>query len=120
MTSFLCNSPIYDPVKDRDTVGSHCSKYRPDKIDEDERVFQDEDVYPPASTEPKKGGYGTYHMYHRIDGKLVAVGVLTMTKTIINSDYFMYDPEYSFLHLGVMGAIREIEYIRLINEKYNP
>mmetsp|Transcript_118557 Transcript_118557/g.165220 ORF Transcript_118557/g.165220 Transcript_118557/m.165220 type:complete len:83 (+) Transcript_118557:919-1167(+) len=59
-------------------------------------------------------------MYHKIDNKLVAVGVLTMTKTIINSDYFFYDPDYSFLHLGIVGAIREIEYIRMVNDKYNP
>lgn len=59
-------------------------------------------------------------MYHRIDGKLVAVGVLDVLKTIFNSAYFLHDPAYSFLYLGVVGAVREIEYMRLIKEKYNP
>jgi arginine-tRNA-protein transferase len=59
-------------------------------------------------------------MYHRIDGKLVAVGVIDILDTIFHSAYYIYDPEYSFLSLGVIGAIREIEYMRLIKEKYNP
>lgn len=53
-------------------------------------------------------------MYHRIDGKLVAVGLIDITNTILNSAYFIYDPDYSFLTLGVVGAIRELEYMRLI------
>jgi arginine-tRNA-protein transferase len=59
-------------------------------------------------------------MYHRIDGRLVAVGVIDILKHIFNSAYFLHDPEYSFLYLGVIGAIREFEYMRLIKEKYNP
>ena len=59
-------------------------------------------------------------MYHRINGKLVAVGVIDILKTIFNSAYFLYDPDYSFLSLGVVGAIRELEYMRLIKSKYNP
>lgn len=59
-------------------------------------------------------------MYHRIDGKLVAVGIIDITNTILNTGYFLYDPDYSFLNLGVVGAIVEMEYMRLIREKYNP
>ena len=53
-------------------------------------------------------------MYHRIDGKLIAVGVIDIVYTIFNSAYFIYDPDYSFLSLGVVGAIREIEFLRLL------
>lgn len=59
-------------------------------------------------------------MYHRIDGKLVAVNVIDITRTILNSEYFLYDPEYSFLCLGVVGAVRELEYMNLIKENFNP
>ena len=58
-------------------------------------------------------------MYHRIDGKLVAVGVVDILKTFFNSAYFIYDPEYSFLNLGVVGAIRELEYMRMAKRKFN-
>lgn len=65
-------------------------------------------------------GYGTYHMYHRIDGKLVAVNVIDILNEVFVSAYCLYDPEMSFLSLGVVTAIRELEYFRMIKEKYNP
>ena len=108
---FLCNSPLYDPEKEpakRDAPSLWNSK----AIDDTFHTFKDEGVYPEA--------YGTYHFYHRIDGKLVAVGVIDITKTFFNSAYFIYDPEYMFLSLGVVGAIRELEYCRLIRKKFNP
>lgn len=55
-------------------------------------------------------------MYHRLDGKLVAVGVLDLLSNYVNSGYFIYDPDYKFLNLGIMGALREIEYIRLVRQ----
>lgn len=58
-------------------------------------------------------------MYHRIDGKLVAVGVIDICSKYLNSAYFIYDPDYSKLSLGVVGAIKEMEYMRLIKSKYN-
>ena len=64
-------------------------------------------------------GLGSWHMHHRIDGKLVAVGVNDVTNTVMNSQYFIYDPEYSFLYLGVVGAIHEIEYMRMVRKKFN-
>jgi arginine-tRNA-protein transferase len=57
-------------------------------------------------------------MYHRIDGKLVAVGIIDITTNVMNSAYFIYDPDYSFLNLGVVGAIVEMEYMRMVREKF--
>lgn len=108
---FLCNSPLYDSEKEpikRDSPSIWNSK----GIDDKYHTFKDEGVYPEA--------LGTYHFYHRIDGKLVAVGVIDITNTFLNSAYFIYDPEYMFLSLGVVGAIRELEYCRLIRKKFNP
>jgi arginyl-tRNA---protein transferase len=47
-------------------------------------------------------------MYHRLDGKLVAVGNLDLLQESLNSGYFIYDPDYKFLNLGVIGALREV------------
>ena len=76
-----------------------------------EREFKDEGVHP---------GLGAYHMYHRIDGKLVAVGIIDITRTVLNSAYFIYDPDLKFLNLGVVGALMEMQYMNMIQEKYNP
>jgi len=74
-------------------------------VDETFREFKDEGVFP---------GYGTFHMYHRIDGKLVAMSVIDILKETFVSCYCLYDPDYNFLCLGVISAIREFEYIRLL------
>ena len=59
-------------------------------------------------------------MYHRIDGKLVAVGVLDICKRFMNSAYFLYDPDFMFLSMGVVGAIREMEYMNMVIKRFNP
>ena len=110
MKRFLCNSPLYDSEKEplkRDSPSLWNSK----SIDDTFHTFKDEGIYPEA--------LGTYHFYHRIDGVLVAVGVIDITNTFFNSAYFIYDPAYMFLSLGVVGAIRELEYCRMIRKKYN-
>ena len=59
---------------------------------------------------PKK--YGTYNFIHRIDGKIVAVGIWDILPTCLSSVYLYYDTDYQFLDLGVFTAIREIEYVK--------
>lgn len=67
-------------------------------------------------TEPKSEknplGLGNFHQLHRIDGKLAAVGVLDFLPSGISAVYFFYDPEFSHLALGVIGALREIDLIK--------
>jgi len=81
------------------------------KVDETFREFKDEGVFP---------GFGTWHMYHRIDGKLVAVSVIDILKETFVSCYCLYDPEFSFLSLGVLAAVREFEYMRFLKKNYLP
>jgi len=58
-------------------------------------------------------------MYHRIDGKLAAIGVIDICpNSVFNSAYFMWDPDYKFLNMGTVGAIVELEYMRLLRMKY--
>ena len=63
---------------------------------------------------PKK--YGTYNFIHRIDGKIVAVGVWDILPTSLSSVYLYYDTDYQFLDLGVFTAIREIEYVKSFHD----
>ena len=59
-------------------------------------------------------------MYHRIDGRLVAVNVIDILENVYVSAYCLYEPEMSFLQLGVVTAVKELEYMRMLREKFNP
>lgn len=102
---FLCNSSLYDSSNPADV--NHTIP-----IDDTNRVYTNQGIWPKY--------LGSYHMLHRIDGKLIAVGVLDFTKNMVSSVYFFYDPAYKFLNLGIVGALREIEYVRNIQENYAP
>lgn len=59
--------------------------------------------------------YGTYKLIHRIDGKIIGVGIWDVLPHSLSSVYFYYDTDYSFLDLGIFSAIREIEYVKSFN-----
>jgi hypothetical protein len=61
---------------------------------------------------------GTHHQLYRIDGKLVAVGVLDFLRSSLSSVYCFYDPELKHLALGKYSALREIQYCTEINVPY--
>lgn len=67
---------------------------------------------------PKQGAagwpcdYGSYHHHYRIDGRLVAVGVVDILPNCLSSVYTYYDPDFNFLALGVYTALRELELTR--------
>jgi arginine-tRNA-protein transferase len=75
------------------------------------RVLKDEGLWPKY-----RGGY---HMLHRIDGELIAVGVLDYTTEALSSVYLFYDPKFEFLNLGTYCALREIEYCRMIQKNFD-
>ncbi|RVX76073.1 hypothetical protein B0A52_00430 [Exophiala mesophila] len=52
---------------------------------------------------------GSYHQCYRLDGKLVAVGVLDLLPHAVSSVYLFYDPDYSHLNFGKLSALREID-----------
>ena len=60
--------------------------------------------------------YGMHNLIHRIDGKIIAVTVIDILPNYFESLYCYYDPDFSFLDLGIVTAIREIEYIKSFQE----
>lgn len=51
---------------------------------------------------------GSYHQCYRLDGKLVAVGVLDLLPHAVSSVYLFYDPDYGHHDWGKISALHEI------------
>lgn len=62
--------------------------------------------------------YGTYHQLYRIDGKLVAVGVIDIVPNGVVSIYMWYDmsKEISKLSFGTYSALKEIEFAQKLSQ----
>ena len=56
-------------------------------------------------------GYGAFHQQYRIDGVLVAVGVVDILPKCLSSKYFFYEPAYAHLSLGKVSALEEINFV---------
>ncbi|KAL1978644.1 hypothetical protein VTN31DRAFT_1503 [Thermomyces dupontii] len=67
---------------------------------------------------PKSGEkkLGSYHQCYRLDGRLIAVGVLDLMPNGVSSVYLYYDPEYEGWELGKISALFEIALA--LNEDY--
>ena len=57
-------------------------------------------------------GFGSFHQQYRIDGKLVAVGVVDILPRCLSSKYLFWDPDWASLSLGKYSALREIDWVR--------
>lgn len=51
---------------------------------------------------------GSHHHCYRLDGKLVAVGVLDLLPHAVSSVYLFYDPDYAHFDWGKLSALHEI------------
>lgn len=56
----------------------------------------------------RKRRLGSYHQCYRLDGKLVAVGVLDLLPDCVSSVYFLYDESIHNHMPGKLGALYEI------------
>lgn len=54
--------------------------------------------------------YGTYHQLYRLQGELIAVGVVDLLPSGLSSVYLFYDPNKRDLSLGKYSAMKEIEF----------
>jgi arginine-tRNA-protein transferase len=61
---------------------------------------------------------GTFHQLYRLDGQLIAVGVIDLLPTGLSSVYVFYDPDCRDLVLGKYTAMKEIEYCKQHGFKY--
>ncbi|KAH7356823.1 arginine-tRNA-protein transferase-like protein 1 [Rhexocercosporidium sp. MPI-PUGE-AT-0058] len=55
---------------------------------------------------------GSYHQCYRLDGKLIAVGVLDLLPQCVSAVYFMYHESVHQHGFGKLGALREISLAR--------
>ena len=62
--------------------------------------------YPTGSDKPEHlpTHYGSYHQMYRVDGKLIAVGVLDILPSSVSSVYFMYDTAWEKFSLGKVST----------------
>ncbi len=73
----------------------------------------------PENEPPKTLNIGHFHMKYYYEGKLIALGVLDIVPTGMQSIYFLFDPDYDHLSLGTIGVIKEIDYMKKM-QKYFP
>lgn len=76
------------------------------------------DPRPPSEIAPGTLPYGTYHQLYRMDGKLIAVGVIDLLPSGLSSVYLFYDPDDRQLVLGKYTALREVQYCQEKGLKY--
>lgn len=57
-------------------------------------------------------GFGSFHQQYRIDGKLIAVGVIDILPKCVSSKYLFWDPDLAFLSLGKFSALQEIQWVK--------
>jgi arginyl-tRNA---protein transferase len=56
---------------------------------------------------------------YRIDGKLIAVGVVDILPKCLSSVYCLYDPDYRGLSLGKLTALKEMEWVQQASQHYD-
>ncbi|KAM4031439.1 arginyl-tRNA--protein transferase 1 isoform 3-T3 [Anomaloglossus baeobatrachus] len=86
----------------------------PDKptVSQFTRFLCDSPLEPETRPDGVSCGYGSFHQQYWLDGKIIAVGVIDILPYCVSSVYLYYDPDYSFLSLGVYSALREIAFTR--------
>ncbi|KIJ70210.1 hypothetical protein HYDPIDRAFT_104888 [Hydnomerulius pinastri MD-312] len=60
--------------------------------------------------------YGSYHQMYRLDGELIAVGVLDILPHCVSSVYFMYNPKWEKHSMGKLSALREASLVQEIHD----
>ncbi|TVY29724.1 Arginyl-tRNA--protein transferase [Lachnellula hyalina] len=61
-----------------------------------------------TSFDGKERKVGSYHQCYRIDGKLIAIGVLDLLPQCVSAVYFMYHESVNEFSFGKIGALREV------------
>ncbi|KAF9482516.1 hypothetical protein BDN70DRAFT_432045 [Pholiota conissans] len=72
--------------------------------------------YPSEPPDHLPREYGSYHQMYRLDGKLIALGVIDILPKCVSSVYFMYDSTWERYSMGKISALRETSLAREIQE----
>lgn len=64
----------------------------------------------PTTQSPDGKRYGSFHQCYRIDGELVAIGVLDLLPHCVSGVYFLYHEAVHQHSFGKVGALREIAF----------
>ncbi len=59
-----------------------------------------------SSAKNPSNGYGSFHLQYYLNEKMIACSVLDILPGGISSVYFYYEPDFSFLKLGVYSALK--------------
>lgn len=69
----------------------------------------------PYSTKPPEHlptHFGSHHQMYRLDGELIAMGVIDILPGCVSSVYFMYNPKWEKYSLGKLSALREASLVQ--------
>ncbi|KAI5776603.1 arginine-tRNA-protein transferase [Geopyxis carbonaria] len=82
-------------------------KEEPEEISESgfTRFLCDSPLNPEITLAGKK--LGSYHQCYRLDGRLIAVGVLDLLPNCVSGVYFIYHEDFEKWHMGKLSACRE-------------
>ncbi|XP_023637257.1 arginyl-tRNA--protein transferase 1 isoform X2 [Capsella rubella] len=69
-------------------------------------------VQPSGDEKVPPCGFGSFHQQYRVDGRLIAVGVVDILPKCLSSVYLFWDPDYAFLSLGKYSAMQEISWVK--------
>ncbi|KAI0650632.1 arginine-tRNA-protein transferase [Trametes meyenii] len=72
--------------------------------------------YPSGRPDHLPENYGSYHQLYRLDGQLIAMGVIDILPNCVSSVYFMYDKKWNRFSLGKLSALREAALAREMHE----
>ena len=93
---FLCTSPLMPFSHMNGTIAGTSLK----------QSIQDKDLDEEFVCNLKSLDYGSFHQQYRLNGKLIAVGVIDILNKCVSSVYFFYDPDFQFLNLGTYSGFR--------------
>jgi len=60
--------------------------------------------------------YGCFHMKYYFEKKLIAIGVVDILPKGLSSVYFFYDPDYKKRSMGVIGSLKELNFVYIHNK----
>lgn len=85
---FLCNSPIHRRTRILDSASSGEASDGKDQARKEQKL-------------------GSYHQLYRLDGRLIALGVLDLLPHCVSGVYFLYHSDFEKWSFGKLSALRE-------------